>query len=216
MSIKIIHISTTDELFQDIRKVPLHDNPNIFVYKDSKLSIKEFYADELNLTKINFLRDNLERTKLLRNELLEQHGIDILRLDSKITYQDNNGREWVMIPPIVELSAKKIKYIPRNNGELDPLKEFDNIKIPVLGDGGHRGYLARELGIQMKVVYISNSNPNYPFYAYPNSWEESQLVDTVDAKNTRKYYVWEDKYKLYRDFGVISTGGIRKEGSKGY
>lgn len=211
---KIISQTNTEELIEEIRNVPLLNDREIKVYSKSNITIKQFYPDELNIAKITFIKSNLDRTEKIYRELLK-HNIDILQLDRKITYQDDEGKKWVMIPPIVELANKSVRYIPAE-GEVDPKRVFNNIRIPILGDGAHRGYLAMKLGCLLKVVFISNVDKRYPYYAYPNDWNEANLVTEAQAQSLRKYFVWEEKYKLYRDFSSISTGGVRAEGSKGY
>ncbi|HEC64131.1 MAG TPA: hypothetical protein ENI23_02425 [bacterium] len=216
MKIKIISRSTTKELIDQVRKVPLLEDKDVFVYKDSNISIKDFYADELNIPKLTFIKSNLGRIKRLRENFLDQHKLDILQLDSILTYRDEKRKVWTMIPPIVELVTKNVNYIPRNKKELDPDREFKDIRMTVLGDGAHRGYVARELGLRLKVIFVSGADPNYPYYAYPNDWSEAEIVSSAESKSKRKFFVWEDKYKLYRNFGAISTGGVRKAGSTGY
>lgn len=215
MKYNIISKSSTQELIDLVRTVPLLSDPAVQVYENSNISIKEFYPEELNLAKLSFIKSNIERTKQLREDLITQHNIDILNLDFRLEFQNENEKSWVIIPPIVELSPKAVQYVPKENEE-DPNRIFENIKIPILGDGAHRGFVAKELGVQIKVVFISNADPKYPYYAYPNDWSEAEIAEETVAKEKRKYFVWEDKYSLFRDFSVISTGGVRETGSKGY
>jgi hypothetical protein len=84
------------------------------------------------------------------------------------------------------------------------------MELPLVNDGLHRVWLARELGLPVRVIAVRGAPPEHPYYAYPASWSAVRLVDEVPTdKNLRKRHRRADYYALYRDFGPLGVGKPR-------
>lgn len=207
MKIEVLKEIPFGELERNIRSVPLLKSPDVFVYADANISLREFHVDEINPTSFYVIKDNLQRQKDLREVLLKK-GIDSLHLDKAYEIKNSLGEMWTLMPPVIEVAERKISYVPQE----DEIKYSDEIKlkIPVINDGMHRVFLAREEGESFNGVYVSGVMKEFPFYAHPNGWDMVKMVDEVPAtKKEKKFYSRNDCYGLYRDFGVLGCGAPR-------
>ncbi len=111
------------------------------------------------------LRKNLAIIEALDRELSEE-GIDIFNLTGVVKIDENN----YICPPIIEIWPQE----PYNNR-------------PVLVDGGHRFYIARQRGIKINSVVISgNISSDLPVLPL-EGWHEVIERDTV-PKDKRNYH----------------------------
>lgn len=213
MKITVHERISFQELEVRLRQVPLKQrdeqgNP-IFVYRGANIGIRHIKPDEVNPTTFYLLRAGLEFQRQLRAELLSKEGIDTFDLAYGIRLSADDGKEHLLIPPVVEVTPRTVQFIPTKKEEL-AFPDHVEIGIPVINDGAHRMFLAREVGENIRVIHISGADPNFPFYAHPNDWERIRVVDQVPAnKREKKFYSREDCYALYRDFGVLGVGGPR-------
>ncbi|MDO8628740.1 MAG: hypothetical protein Q7R56_03225 [Nanoarchaeota archaeon] len=213
--ITIIERFSFEELERRLRTVPLKGDQTIHPYEKARISTKTFYPQEVNPTTFYLLRNGLKLHESLRAYFLT-YGIDILHLDGGITF-DVEGlpeaeRRKTLIPPIVELTSRVVRFIPQE-GEIDYPQSVP-VSIPILNDGAHRVMTARQAQTDFTAVFVSGASPEYPFYAHPNSWEQVKIVDHVPHnKHEKKMYIRPDVSFLYRDFGVLGCGTFRFGGS---
>lgn len=151
-------------------------------------------------------RPHLQRQREIRDALMRQ-GIDTLELFGGAEFR-TGGEVWTIIPPVVEFSPERAAFAPRRPGDLPaPAAE---LVVPLINDGLHRVWLARELGRPVRVALIRGADPAHPYYAYPSGWDRVQVVDEVPAdKASRKAHRAADHYALYRDFGPLGVGKPR-------
>ncbi len=201
------------ELEQRLRRVPLfkpdaQGNP-IFPYKNARIEFRHTHPDDVNPTTLYLLRHGLEQQRHLRNAFREHHdaglnSIDTLRLSGAIVYRTEEGVR-TMLPPIVEMQEEKVRYDNPHGDKVYP--EPHLVNIPVINDGAHRMYLARQEKAIPLVCHISGVLSEYPFYAFPNHWDNVKIVDEVPAeKREKKLYKREDSYELYRNFDAVFEG----------
>ena len=224
MKVTILKRISFEELEQLLRQVPLKGRDSsgnqIFPYATARISSKSFYADEVNPSTFYLLKSGLERQRELRSSLMDQYGIDTLCLDGALHFRVEgedileHEREKMLIPPIIEFTPRFIVYQPQS-GEIDYSEIVVKAYIPLINDGAHRAFLAKELGIPFNVAFISQSSEEYSFYAHANSWGNVRVVDEVPAgKEDKKLYRLPDCYAVYRDFGILGCGDPRKAGAK--
>ena len=199
-----------------LRQVPLKqrdtEGNQIFVYRAANIGFRHIDPNEVNPSTFYLLRAGLEFQRQLRAELLSQEGIDTFDLSHALRIDVDGGREHLLIPPVVEVTPRTVQFVPRTKEELT-ISDQVEVGIPVINDGAHRMFLAREAGKPIKVIYISGVDPNFPFYAHPNEWGRVRIMDAVPAdKHKKKFYSRDDCYALYRDFDVLGVGGPRSYG----
>ncbi len=188
------------------------DKSKIFVYENANISLKKFKYDEVNPPTFYLIKENLDLQRELRSSLLSDHGLDSLNLDCALEISIDGGAKATLTPPIIEVTERKVSYVPQD-GEIDYSDKAAKIKIPLICDGAHRVFLAKEKNEYFTGVNISGVNPEYPYYAHPNGWDKVNIVDTVPKTlEEKKFYRYEDCYALYRNFGVIGCGKPRGVG----
>ena len=216
MNLEIIESVPWQELEQRVRQVPLlkarkPDGGQIFVYEQADISVRNVLPDEVNPTSFYALKEGLQTQRDLRDALLDQHSIDTLALTELLRLRTEQGQEFGLMPPVVELQTRRVRYAPAE-GELTYDDVFE-IKIPLVNDGLHRFMIAREVGSGINVIYVVGADPEFPFYAHPNSWSDVKLVDGVPkTKAEKKLYSRENNDLLYRDFGIFGCGAPRGTG----
>lgn len=152
------------------------------------------------------VRGHVQRQADLRFRLLA-HGVDTLALSGAAEFRWGD-EVWTVIPPVVEFSRERVQFLPRREGDLShpPV----DVEVPLINDGLHRVWLARSLGLPVRVVLIRGAAEAHPYYAYPGGWSSVREVDEVPAdKASRKLHRAADHYALYRDFGPLGVGKPR-------
>ncbi len=216
MKLEIIERVPWQELEQKVRQVPLlkarkSDGGQIFVYEKADISLISVSPEEVNPTSFYAVIDGLQKQRDLRNHLLDRHGIDTLELTELLRLRTEDGQEFGLMPPVVEVQRRRVRYVPAE-GELSHEGTFE-INIPLINDGLHRFMIARELGSRVNVIYVVGADPEFPFYAHPNSWNDVKVVDSVPKTAAeKKAYLRVDSNLLYRDFGVFGCGAPRGTG----
>lgn len=211
MKIDIVGEIEFRDLANKIRGVPLmgkrDDGSSIYVYENANISLKELKVNEINPTSFYVLKNNMEFQRNLRSDLLKM-GIDTLHLKKAYEIKNEKGEIWTLTPPIIEVTQRDVKYIPRE-GELK-YGDVVRVNVPIINDGMHRVNLARELNETFNAIYISRVPEEYPFYAHPNEWSKVKEYEEVpSSKLEKKFYSRENCYNLYRDFGTIGCGAPR-------
>ena len=216
MKFEILKEIEFSELEGLVRKVPLmkqnDGDEDILVYRDANISFRELNVEEVNPTTFYIVRDNLDFQRGLRAELMHQYGIDPLHLTKAYEIRNEAGEVWTLMPPVIEVAHRNVNYVPGAQ-ELEYTDTF-GIKIPIINDGAHRVYLAKEEGETFTGVYISGIPEEHPFYAHPNEWSRVKVVDSVPkTKEEKKLYSRDNCYQLYRDFGILGCGEPRGIGN---
>jgi len=212
MDITIINNIPFEELEQKIRAVPLlqkrEDGSSVKVYQSAEISFREVNPLEVNLTTFYLLEQNLQFQRELRDYLRKKNGIDTLHLDQAYELKNEKGEIWTITPPIIEVTPRTVKFIPKPEEISYP--DQVTLQIPVVNDGAHRVWMAKESNEKFMAIYISGALAEYPFYAHPNEWSRVRIVETVPTKKEdKKMYSQPNCYGLYRDFGSLGCGSPR-------
>ncbi len=221
MIAKVVGEKDFKELESMIRMVPLkgldESGNKIFVYKDARISLRrDVNPNEVNPTTFYMLRKSLETQREMRHDLMRL-GYDPLHLEGALMVLNNKGEVWTLIPPVIEVTQRYVRYAPQD-GEVAYMPPF-RVMIPIINDGIHRVSIAREEGSTFTALWISGVDERYQyqFYAHPNDWPLVKVLDELPMiKGEKKMYRLPDCYKVYRDFDVIGCGkprGVRGEGS---
>lgn len=187
---KIIKFKYYNEetLVENLRKMHLKGLPDRMIYKNAKIYIKRNVIPEnIIITQYYVLEKDLREISELREALLE-YGVDIFHLIGFVRifyYNDSSGTIHVfdVLPPVVEISKA-------DGG------------IPLLNDGMHRLYLARELNSTMNVVMVENFDERFPYYAFPNEGGWTNIIRCVEPPEIKKNYRIKDYKTLFRDFNT--------------
>lgn len=172
-------------LLEAVGEVQTLEN-SVAVYDEAQISLRYFYADEVYPTALYVLRPHLQAVACIGQELA-QAGINIFDLDEVIEY---NG--ILIAPPIVELSDG----------------------VPAIVDGIHRFYLAKQLGLPVKAIYVEGAK--LPLISYPVTWEQVQEYDEApqNPRHRRALRLGiedtsESLRQYYRDFSLFGSRGRR-------
>lgn len=217
-TVQLLRQESWPELETQLRDVSLLGDPSQKPYQNAKLELKTISTDEVWPVARYILEDHLEVQRFLHSVFMAEHGIDTLDLEDDQTrvlfHLDGEPEEWALIPPIVEESSVDGK--------------------PLLVDGEHRFFLARELGVPIKVIWVSHVPEIYPVVATPIEWNEVELqAEVPDISLKRKYRypklsdfpdissfsnikITQDNYLyfFFRDLTPVCTSGVRRVGSK--
>lgn len=219
MQITLLEHIPAEELLKRVRAIPLMrpkeapaDFQPVLPYEEAELSFRTVWPDELNPTSFYALRGKLSFLRELQGELARQ-GHDLFNLDGGLILKGET-KNWTLTPPVVEHVFEKVVF-QNATGDLAYSSPF-KVGLPIINDGLHRVYLAREQKKMIKVIHICRHwNPHHPFYAYPNAWEEVKIVEEVPSNPAdKKLYRRDDCYSLFRDFGVLGCGAPRAAGLK--
>jgi hypothetical protein len=203
--IRILRRIPEAELTSRLRVLTLL-NSTVRPYEAAEIRFASVPPDLLFPAALYVARPNLERQRTLREALLRQ-GADTLDLHGGVEFQTGN-EVWTVIPPVVEFQSESAEFHPRKPG--DPGSPPAEVEIPLINDGLHRVWLARELGVPVRVALIRGVPAAYPYYAFPAGWSRVKLLDDVPAdKAARKRHRTADYYALYRDFGPLGVGKPR-------
>lgn len=198
-------IEPIEEAFARLRKAPLDaaDGRVIFIYEHASIRICDFMPEELNPTSLYVLEDHLNSLRYLREQLLQKYRIDILRCSSVLHVRTPDGVLVGIAPPFVEVYEEVVQVIPKTGDRIPPPQSV--IKIPVLKDGIHRAWIAREENVSLRCILVSGAAGDYLPYAYPNSWPEVKLY--TDKPKEKKFYRRQDPYTFLRPIKVLRQTG---------
>lgn len=202
--IVLVGMTPLEEAFARLRAAPLEaaGGEEIFIYRDAKMRLGEFWPDELNPTSLYVLKENLEIQRLLRAHLLYTYGVDTFKLSEVLHLETPEGIIG-MAPPVVEIYEETVHIIPGPNDRLPPIPRI--LKIPILKDGIHRAYLARKERVPMRCIIISGADSAFLPYAYPNHWTEVWLFDQKPP--LKKHFRRPEPYSFMRPLKVLRQVG---------
>ena len=197
MDITIERVVPIEKMFQELKGAVLENaNREILYYQNATLRVAELHPNEINPASLYLLEENLAFQHALRTHLLHRYGIDTFRL-SNILHLKNGQHMFGMAPPYIEISEEKLALAPKP-GDHAPPKE-QTLKIPLLIDGIHRVWLAREENITVRCIIAHGTHPEYLNYAYPNEWHEVKICKTVPG--VKKFY----RRKVHYSFMIPLT-----------
>ena len=90
-----------------------------------------------------------------------------------------------------------------------PSAEPDGRMVPLINDGMHRVFAARQLGKLINIVLVRNVPPEYPYYAYAmeHGWQDVEVLHELPDSYVKKQYRDPSNYKaLFRDFNELFPG----------
>lgn len=180
-----------EQLERQVRHIPMLeplDGVHIFPYKDADIRLEEIRYSDIRPTTLYVLRQNLH-TQARLTDRLGQLGYDPLALDGALELRNEAGDTHGLLPPLVEETPVDGVY---------------------LLDGIHRNYQQRQLGrTTFTALFITGIDERCPSYAYPNAWDDIVEYDEVPEDPTLKKRYRDNPKSLYRNFGVLGTGGPR-------
>lgn len=182
------------ELLSALRRTPLRGHEGVRPYEQAALELaRATPTGALAPAQRYVLREGVARILELRAALLE-HGVDPFALDGGawVRTADEPGERVPVIPPIVEES-----------------REPDGRTVLLIGDGIHRVYAARSLGLPVSVVVARGVPPEYPYYAFAlrEGWDGVEQLDELPDGYQKKEYRRPEGYKaLFRQFNAVFPG----------
>lgn len=198
------HVEPIVDAIARLRAAPLEaaGNEIIPIYRDATVRIGDFFADEINPTSMYVLRGRIERLQIMRRELIDRYGIDILQLSSILHLRDAHGKLYGMAPPVVEIYEERVQIQP-SLGDLTP--PTLSLKLSILKDGIHRAWIARKEGVMLKCLVIHGALPNHLPYAYPNEWSQVEVREETPAR--KKFYRRPIPYSFLRPLKALRQTG---------
>jgi hypothetical protein len=196
---KIIKVEKhgVDELIANMHEVGLLTRPEIKVYRDANIRLETMHhTNYISPAQCYVLICEIMKVRDLR-WALQEHGIDLFKLDGYVTIQvENHVFPIDVLPPVVEES-----------------READGSIVSILNDGMHRVYLTRMERSPIQVVSVRNIPKEYPYYAFPlaNGWNDVEIVRDLPEGCIKKWHRIKDYKSLYRNFniGFNSVGSPR-------
>lgn len=217
-SIEILSKRSWSEFETVLRKVGLSGDRNIFPYRHARISSRTVDVASVYPVSLYAVRTYIDTQRWLHELFWKAYRIDTLDLDGefpdlRFSVAGEDG-EWMMAPPIVEVSAA-------DGGK------------PLLIDGEHRCLLARALNRPLRMVWIEGVAPQYPVIALPVTWDQVTVHDRVPASAQKRRFRFQTlegfpdissfstakldehnfRYFFYRDLSTVCTSGIRAVGS---
>lgn len=195
---KIVRIERhgADELLQRMRRVSMLTHPDIFVYRDSFISLESIRAELLSPPQSYILAGELQKVRNLRWQL-KDFGVELFRLDGYVSiYLEGEDDPVDVLPPVVEESV-----------------EEDGTVHSIICDGMHRVSLARMEWAIPQVVFIRGIPGDKPYYAYPvpGGWSQVVLREDLPDGFIKKWHRIKEYKTLYRNFNSAfsNVGGPR-------
>lgn len=201
-----------EELKEVVRGIHLLKNPQIKPYANAEICLEFMSWKDLYPLSLYLLKPQLDVHRRLRRLFLAEHGVDMFNLQGSIEFS-LDGMERLISPPLVEIS------------------EIDG-GIPVLVDGLHRFWLAREEEIPIRVILVSGVPKELPVTCYPIGWDEVKVYDRVPKRALKRRYRFstladvpsipglslgqdlDPHYILFRELVGLGSGLVRPVGGR--
>ena len=183
-------------------------------YADADIGLRAVAADFLHPVQTYVSRRRIDELTRLRAAIWETCREDMLRLFEIIRFRVE-GEDGIraVAPPIVVWSREQVvPFCPQDDHVLLPSPPI-TLDLPIIADGMHRCWMARESGVEPVVLTVSGVKPETPYYAYPSSWTAVEVLPTVpEEKHKRKRHRVKNHYSLYRDYSSLGSTGPRHPG----
>ena len=174
-----------DDLVARLRRVTMLKRPEVRVYQDAEISLREIPTDGLFPAQRYVLVQELEKVRRLKWELAGK-GYDLFRLDGYVKiWFVGEDRPIDLLPPVVEESVER-----------------DGRVVNIINDGMHRLYLAYLEWVIPQVIFIRSLSSEFPYYAFPNptQWHGIDWMSSLPEGYVKKWHRIPDYKTLYRDF----------------
>lgn len=182
------------------------DGKEIFFYRNATFRLETLWPENLNPASLYLIKKNLDFQRELRRYLLEQYGIDTLRLDSVLHLQTAEGMKG-MHPPYVEISEERLRLLPGPEDRNPPEKQ--TLRVPIIIDGLHRARIAMEEGLPLNCVVCSGAyDANYLYTSYPVHWSQVKVYDEVPP--VKKFYRRQQQYSFMRPLEAFLLGAAEQ------
>ena len=201
MKIRSVERFPEDVLLEKLRNVTMLKAPEVKVYDKAFISIETIAVSRLSPPQNYILRSELKKVRELK-WALEDHGIDIYRLDGFVRLMLEGQEETIdLLPPIVEESIER-----------------DGSVHLIVNDGMHRVYMAMREWVIPQVVLVRGIPKHLPYYAFPvpGGWTNIEERDDLPPGYLKKWHRIHDYHALYRNFNSAfkNVGGPREFFSK--
>lgn len=176
--VEVLECVNLGRIIQDGKGVTLHKNPipGYYPYLGCQVDLVEVELDTISPSALYVLKEELERTLVIR-EILLQSGIDILAPTNEIA---------TITIRVTEISTSQ-SDVYTINPMLAETSPYDPGNPTVLFDGLHRAALAKLLGIEtVKVLLVRD--PNSPLQPLPVEWSEINVWKTVPPSSMKKRF----------------------------
>lgn len=186
-----------EELFQKLRQVRLRGFERPFVYKDAMIDIVTVSdADTLYPAQRYVLRSQVDNIKSLYQSFLTQN-INIFQLRGFLEFwlegtNPETDPPIPFLPPLIEESWENGLGV-----------------IPLINDGIHRVWAAREIGEPFNIIRVSGLSTQFPYYAFPWPGGLGQVDVLRDLPDVYEKKLYRDptNYKaLFRQFNEVFPG----------
>lgn len=186
----------SDILIEKLRLVTMLKAPDVRVYERAFISLERVAVAALAPPQNYILRPEFVKVRELK-WALEEHGIDLFRLDGFVRMRIEGAAEPVdLLPPIVEESI-----------EADGSVHF------IVNDGMHRVYMALREWVIPQVCLIRGVPKELPYYAFPvpGGWSSVEERDDLPKGYLKKWHRIANYHALYRNFNsaFMNVGGPR-------
>jgi hypothetical protein len=201
MNITIEKIEPIERAFERLKNAPLEatNGKNILIYQNATMRLTDFLPEELNLTSLYVLCNQLDFMRKLRKHITDLYMIDILQLSSVLHLKKEDGQIIGMVPPFVEIYEEKVQIIPFPEDRTP--SSVSLIQIPILKDGIHRAWIAKEENILLRCILVRGALPEHMPYAYPNTWSDVRVFET--KPESKKFYRRQNPYTFMRPLKVL-------------
>lgn len=201
MKITAVERFSEDQLIAALRKVTMLKAPEVSIYDEAFISLEKMSVQSLSPPQNYILRPELEKVRRLK-WALQEHGVDVFRLDGFVRLSIEGADEPVdLLPPVVEESIER-----------DGTVHF------IVNDGMHRVYMALREWVIPQVVFVRGIPKELPYYAFPvpGGWGSIEERDDLPDGYIKKWHRIEQYHTLYRNFNsaFLNVGGPRQRFSK--
>jgi len=202
MKIVAVRRFSADALVERLREVTMLKAPEIKVYGNAFVSLEFIAVRHLAPPQNYILREELKKVRELK-WALEEHGVDIFRLDGYVRLKlEDYDEPMDLLPPVVEESI-----------EQDGSVHF------IINDGMHRVYMALREWVIPQVALVRGVPKDLPYYAFPvpGGWASVEERDDLPHGYLKKWHRISNYHALYRNFNSAfsNVGGPREFHVKG-
>jgi hypothetical protein len=201
MKIQSVESFPPEVLIEKLRDVTMLKAPEVKIYDKAFISVETVAVSSLSPPQNYILRSELKKVRELK-WALEEHGIDIYRLDGFARLMLEGHEEPVdLLPPVVEESIER-----------------DGSVHLIVNDGMHRVYMALREWVIPQVVLVRGIPKHLPYYAFPvpGGWTNIEERDDLPPGYLKKWHRIANYHALYRNFNSAfeNVGGPREFFSK--
>jgi hypothetical protein len=197
MSITRVEHFSKEQLVENLRKVTMLKQPEVYPYKDAEILLINIDVRDLFPAQRYVLMSELQKVRELEWEL-QALGYSMFQLDGYLKLHLSDFDEPIdLLPPVVEESV-----------------EANGFRINLINDGMHRLYTSLLHWAVPQVILVKDVPEDYPYYAFPNlrRWDDVEIIETLHKDYVKKWHRIPNHHTLYRNFNSSfqNVGGPRK------